>query len=246
MKEVTGLYPRVRVDAAGSGVASQAGGMLLVEAVRVSGIDRALSTCSTCARGPKGSGSSSARSAHIRTRNCASPTSTGTRITAFATNTPAQDRHRTVRPGTTAPRRARCEDRVRCARDTGLSNRRSTGPNRDEVDVNLGEDPDSAGTKASTAVPGPSRRRRGGHSVGVDELHGAQGRGRQGSPQRPDRPARQRCRGQHERVVEYGDGPNAADVETLVERYRSCVKAASSAPSTTPVARSCPPPARRL
>ena len=47
----------------------------------------------------------------------------GHRITAFATNTPAGG------PGTQLPdlelrhrRRARCEDRIRCAKDTGLSN----------------------------------------------------------------------------------------------------------------------------
>ena len=47
----------------------------------------------------------------------------GNRITAFATNTP------TAGPGTALPdlelrhrRRARCEDRIRCAKDTGLAN----------------------------------------------------------------------------------------------------------------------------
>lgn len=39
----TGPYPSVRVDAAGAGVVSQAGGVLLLEALRVSGLDRALS-----------------------------------------------------------------------------------------------------------------------------------------------------------------------------------------------------------
>ena len=42
MKKATGFYPRVQVDAAGSGVVSQAGGVALVETVRASGIDRAL------------------------------------------------------------------------------------------------------------------------------------------------------------------------------------------------------------
>jgi hypothetical protein len=37
------LYPRVGIDAAGSGVVSQAGGVTLVETLRVSGLDRALS-----------------------------------------------------------------------------------------------------------------------------------------------------------------------------------------------------------
>jgi hypothetical protein len=42
VKKATGFYPRVRVDAAGSKVVSQAGGVL-VEAVRIAGLDRALS-----------------------------------------------------------------------------------------------------------------------------------------------------------------------------------------------------------
>ena len=37
MKKRTGFYPRVRVDTAGSGVVSQAGGVLLTETVRASG-----------------------------------------------------------------------------------------------------------------------------------------------------------------------------------------------------------------
>jgi hypothetical protein len=41
--KATGFYPRVHVDAAGSGVVSQAGGVLLVETMRVSGIDGLLS-----------------------------------------------------------------------------------------------------------------------------------------------------------------------------------------------------------
>ena len=43
MKKRTGLYPPVRVDARGRGVVSQAGGLLLVDAVRASGLDVALS-----------------------------------------------------------------------------------------------------------------------------------------------------------------------------------------------------------
>jgi hypothetical protein len=43
VKKRSGLYPRVGVDAAGSGVVSQAGGVTLVEALRVSGLDAALS-----------------------------------------------------------------------------------------------------------------------------------------------------------------------------------------------------------
>jgi DDE family transposase len=44
VKKATGCYPRVHVDAAGSGVVSQAGGVSLIETARVSGIDRGLST----------------------------------------------------------------------------------------------------------------------------------------------------------------------------------------------------------
>ena len=44
MKKRSGLYPRVHVDAAGAGVVSQAGAVLLVETARATGLDRALST----------------------------------------------------------------------------------------------------------------------------------------------------------------------------------------------------------
>ncbi len=43
MNKRSGFYPRVGVDAAGSGVVSHAGGIALVETVRVSGLDRGLS-----------------------------------------------------------------------------------------------------------------------------------------------------------------------------------------------------------
>jgi hypothetical protein len=42
VKHTTGFYPRVRVDGTGKGVVSQAGGSLLTEVVRVSGLDRFL------------------------------------------------------------------------------------------------------------------------------------------------------------------------------------------------------------
>ena len=42
MKQRTGLYPCVQVDAAGSGVVSQAGGVTLLQTVRASGLDLAL------------------------------------------------------------------------------------------------------------------------------------------------------------------------------------------------------------
>jgi hypothetical protein len=40
VKKRSGFYPRVQVDAAGIGVVSSAGGLLVTEAVRVSGLDR--------------------------------------------------------------------------------------------------------------------------------------------------------------------------------------------------------------
>lgn len=43
MKKPTGLYPHVRADARGSGVVSRAGGLLLTDAVRVSGLGAELS-----------------------------------------------------------------------------------------------------------------------------------------------------------------------------------------------------------
>ncbi len=42
MSERSGIYPRLKVDTAGSGVLSQAGAMLLTETIRVSGLERAL------------------------------------------------------------------------------------------------------------------------------------------------------------------------------------------------------------
>ena len=43
MKHSSGFYPRVRVDAGGSGVVSHAGAAALTETVRAVGLDRALS-----------------------------------------------------------------------------------------------------------------------------------------------------------------------------------------------------------
>ncbi|WP_028281287.1 hypothetical protein [Arthrobacter sp. H5] len=43
MSQSTGFYPSVRVDSAGDGVVSQAGGLILAETVRVSGIGAGLS-----------------------------------------------------------------------------------------------------------------------------------------------------------------------------------------------------------
>lgn len=43
MKQLTGFYPRVRVDAAGAGLVSHSGATLLVRAVQVSGLDGELS-----------------------------------------------------------------------------------------------------------------------------------------------------------------------------------------------------------
>src|SRR4051812_38423765 len=44
VRESTGLYPKVVVDSAGTGVVSQAGAVLLVDTVRAAGLDRALSS----------------------------------------------------------------------------------------------------------------------------------------------------------------------------------------------------------
>jgi hypothetical protein len=44
VRESTGLYPKIVVDSAGTGVASQAGAVLLVDTVRAAGLDRALSS----------------------------------------------------------------------------------------------------------------------------------------------------------------------------------------------------------
>ena len=44
MKHITGLYPRVHVGTSGSTAVGQAGGVLLVETVRSSGLDRWLSS----------------------------------------------------------------------------------------------------------------------------------------------------------------------------------------------------------
>ena len=43
MRDSTGLYPRVRTDAAGSGVVSHAGAVLLVDTIGAAGLGRALS-----------------------------------------------------------------------------------------------------------------------------------------------------------------------------------------------------------
>ena len=75
--------------------------------------------CSTCRRGRRECGSSSARNARTRARSCGSPTSAGTGSPASPPRARTGQladlelRHR---------RRARCEDRIRCAKDTGLRN----------------------------------------------------------------------------------------------------------------------------
>lgn len=43
VKQATGFYPRIRVDAAGSETVSHAGAVVLVETVRRLGVDRELS-----------------------------------------------------------------------------------------------------------------------------------------------------------------------------------------------------------
>ena len=41
--KITGLYPRVRVDTSATAAVGQAGGVLLIRTVAVTGLDRALS-----------------------------------------------------------------------------------------------------------------------------------------------------------------------------------------------------------
>ncbi|MET8130333.1 IS1380 family transposase [Streptomyces sp. NPDC005065] len=53
MKKRIGSYPRVRIEGGGSGVVSQAGGVLLVETVRKTGLDRAISAVLTPWRRPR-------------------------------------------------------------------------------------------------------------------------------------------------------------------------------------------------
>ncbi|MGI5507593.1 transposase [Streptomyces sp. CA-106131] len=53
MKKRSGLYPRVRVEGGGRGVVSQAGSVLLVETVRKSGLDTAISAALTPWRKPR-------------------------------------------------------------------------------------------------------------------------------------------------------------------------------------------------
>jgi hypothetical protein len=74
--------------------------------------------CSTWTAGQQECGSSRGRSARTRARSCGSPASTGTGSPAWPPTRSASSpglelRHR---------RRARCEDRIRCAKDTGLRN----------------------------------------------------------------------------------------------------------------------------
>lgn len=52
MKNSTGLYPRVRVDAGGAGLVSQAGAAVLVQTVRAVGLDTALSQAMSAWRKP--------------------------------------------------------------------------------------------------------------------------------------------------------------------------------------------------
>jgi len=52
VKNITGLYPRLRVDTAGSAAVGQAGGVLLIETVRTSGLDRSLRAAMTPWRKP--------------------------------------------------------------------------------------------------------------------------------------------------------------------------------------------------
>ena len=53
MSKRIGLYPRVRVEGGGSGAVSQAGAVLLVETVRKSGLDTAISAALAPWRKPR-------------------------------------------------------------------------------------------------------------------------------------------------------------------------------------------------
>ncbi|MFC9624129.1 transposase, partial [Streptomyces sp. NPDC056930] len=53
MKKRIGSYPRVRIESGGSGVVSQAGGVLLVETARKTGLDSAISAALTPWRRPR-------------------------------------------------------------------------------------------------------------------------------------------------------------------------------------------------
>lgn len=53
MKKRIGSYPRVRVEGGGRGVVSQAGGVLLVETVRKTGLDQAISAALAPWRKPR-------------------------------------------------------------------------------------------------------------------------------------------------------------------------------------------------
>ncbi|MFD5065145.1 transposase, partial [Streptomyces sp. NPDC058394] len=53
MKKRMGSYPRVRIEGGGRAVVSQAGGVLLVETVRKSGLDTAISAALAPSRRPR-------------------------------------------------------------------------------------------------------------------------------------------------------------------------------------------------
>ena len=69
--------------------------------------------------GRPGCGSSSARSARTPGRSCGSPTSTGT---GSPPSPPTRSKGQLADLELRHRRRARCEDRIRCAKDTGLRN----------------------------------------------------------------------------------------------------------------------------
>ena len=75
--------------------------------------------CSTCRPGRPGCGSSSARSGRTPARSCGSPTSTGT---GSPPSPPTRSKGQLADLELRHRRRARCEDRIRCAKDTGLRN----------------------------------------------------------------------------------------------------------------------------
>ena len=79
---------------------------------------RRSSVCWTCRPGRPGRASSSGRNARTRARRCGPPTLTGTGSPA----SPPTPRRPARRSRTPAPAPGRCEDRIRCAKDTDLRN----------------------------------------------------------------------------------------------------------------------------
>ena len=113
MRKRSGFYPRTRVDVRNVGAVGNAGGVLVTEAVRVTGLDAEPPGMRVIAREER-----SHPGAQLRFEDV-----DGMRITVFATNTaPGGKGSQLAELELRHRRRARCEDRIRCAKDTGLAN----------------------------------------------------------------------------------------------------------------------------